>query len=240
MKFISSLITAASGSVAGSTYSRNANGAYIRNKGVPTNPNTLSQQAARARFSTVSTGWKSLDDVQRQSFIDRVGEYPYVDALGQTKTYTGSQLYKALNGILLQNGADEITTCLPPQSLVNMGLINASADQSAVTIQFDEFEFGDATGDVPANCILTVFATTPIPWSITNVKRSSFRTIRIFADGDTVAAVNLVSDYEAVFGNGWRTAAVSVNNIWFGVRLINTQTGQSYTNIFQASCPINA
>jgi hypothetical protein len=240
MKFISSLITAASGSVAGSTYSRNANGAYIRNKAIPTNANTLSQQAARARFSAVSVGWKDLTNAERASFQERISEYPYIDSLGQTKTYTASQLYKYLNGTLVQSGLTPISTCQPPVSLLQVMSILCIADQSAINIGFDEFYFSDSSTLVPDNCSLVIYATSVLPASITNVKRSQFKVISISGATEDLTALNLTTQYEAVFGNGWRTTAPLVNNVWFGVRLVNQVTGQSYSAIYQASAVINA
>lgn len=130
MKFLSSILSSASGSVAGSTYSRNASGAYIRNRSTPTNPNTLAQQAARSSFGSASNVWRSLTATQKQSFADQVANYPYIDALGQSKTYTPSQLCMTVNNRVKQmvgltdiDGGGfvafpTITTMVPPVSII--------------------------------------------------------------------------------------------------------------------------
>ena len=60
MKFKSALVTQASGSVGGMTFSRNRYGMYTRAKGLPVNPNSEFQQAVRQIFSGLSSAWNGV------------------------------------------------------------------------------------------------------------------------------------------------------------------------------------
>jgi len=66
MKFKSQILTQASGSVGGSTFSRNAGGMYIRARAIPTNPGTAEQNAVRWIMADLTSRWNNLlTDEQR-------------------------------------------------------------------------------------------------------------------------------------------------------------------------------
>lgn len=227
-KFISSIITEASGSVAGTTYSRNKNGSYIRNKSVPVNRNTLAQQAARAIFSGVSSGWKGLSPDQRASFENQIMNYPYVDSLGQTKYYTASQLYKSLNNSLMQLGLPGVNLLgapIPMKSVINTEVITIQA--GAGTMRINTMSFSDGTNDtVPEGFTLAVYATDVKGNGFTSPKNSDFRYIAVVPpEGDPTTA-QLDLGYNAVFGTGWTAANNTNAKIWFGFKLVAEATGQ--------------
>lgn len=77
------------GSIGGTTYSKNANGAYARNRSQPANRNTLAQQGVRNIFGSIARRWKVLTLSQQASFIDLAASYPYVNSVGLSSVYTG-------------------------------------------------------------------------------------------------------------------------------------------------------
>jgi len=240
MKFISSIITEASGSVAGSCYSRNKNGAYIRNKSVPINRNTDSQKNARAKFAQASAVWSGLSALQRQSFQDQVVNYPYVDRLGQTKTYTARQLCAMLNGNIIQNRFSPLLEAQPP--LPNVPVSNALVETSkgATTIDLTEFESNVGDTSVPAGWICNIFATTLTSGTGKAWKRSDMRLISTLTTGTPVLPLSLVSDYETVFGSGWRTAPTGGACIGFGFIMVAPGTGQRNTAMYLTTAIISA
>lgn len=94
MKFKSALVTQASGSVGGITFGNNKGGLYVRSRAIPTNPNSASQQSARAALTDTVNAWTSiLTQAQRDAWITYAANTPVVDVFGDSKLITGQQHY---------------------------------------------------------------------------------------------------------------------------------------------------
>lgn len=93
MKYLSQLLTSASGKIGGIVASRNAAGSYFRSRVKPTNPKTLAQSGARSQFATASKQWQGLNDLVRASWKAWAAEHPKRDRLGVTVARTGQQEY---------------------------------------------------------------------------------------------------------------------------------------------------
>jgi hypothetical protein len=89
-----STISNISGSIGGTTYSRNRGGAYARNRTIPVQPNSAYQVAAKALFQSASGNWTStLTASQRTAWEAYAASVPYTNKLGEKKYYTGQQRY---------------------------------------------------------------------------------------------------------------------------------------------------
>ena len=95
---------AASGSMGGTTYSRNAFGAYIKRKSIPVNPSTALQNAVRANFSEIAARWSQLTAAQRSAWQTYANAVPRSDTFGQPVTLFGRQMYIACNSLRKQAG----------------------------------------------------------------------------------------------------------------------------------------
>jgi hypothetical protein len=240
-KFISSLITEASGSVAGTTYSRNKNGSYIRNKSVPVNRNTLAQQAARARFSEVSSSWKGLDANERATWENNIMQYPYVDSLGQTKYYTASQLYKSINNSLFQVGLTPISSLPSPISMPTIISGEVIVDQSAKQIYINEISFGSfGNNTVPVGFSLLIYATTIRGAGFSAPKNSDYRFIDKIDASVDATSIQQAQFYDAVFGDSWANAENENNTIYFGFKMVAVSTGQRNNAYFSVPANIDA
>lgn len=103
MIFKGTLIGAASGKLAGSVFSHNKGGQYIRQFVVPTNPNTTSQNQVRAYMANLSARWGSiLTQSQRDGWIDYAANVPQINALGDEIFVTGLNQYVRANVPRLQ------------------------------------------------------------------------------------------------------------------------------------------
>lgn len=103
VKFAST-IAQASGSIGGTTYSRNRYGSYARNKVQPVNPNTARQSAVRSAFSTLNALWSGLTDAQRQAWEVYGLNTTAVDSLGNSIVLPGRQWFVGNNALRLQAG----------------------------------------------------------------------------------------------------------------------------------------
>lgn len=213
-------VAAIRGSQGGTVYSRNANGAYTRNRTKPVNANSMAQQAPRSTFANVSASWRGITSGQQLTWINGAVNYPYTDKLGQTAYYTGSQIYKKLNGALRQAGESAITDCPVPITLPEVleGQLTFSAGDMSLTVLMT-----GGTTVIPADTSAIIFATNSISNGVTRPKKKLFKKILTVASGVDFAPLDTSTDYAAVFG----AAALTGATVFYAVALISTTTGQT-------------
>lgn len=151
MKFTSSILSAASGSVGGSVYSRNRYGPYIRGRGIPVNPNTSRQQAVRAIFQTLVELWHgSLSAAQRTAWNLYASNVTVLDALGNPMNLTGFNHFIRTNTVALLGAVDRIDDAPTNFTLGPTDpSIVATVSEAAQTVSLaynDELEWCDKDG----------------------------------------------------------------------------------------------
>ncbi len=87
------LAAAVSGSLGGTVFSHNAGGAYVRNRSIPTNPDTLPQQEIRAILSSQSQSWADRTAAERAAWENWATQNPVTNALGNSINLSGHQSY---------------------------------------------------------------------------------------------------------------------------------------------------
>jgi hypothetical protein len=127
-----------SGSMAGTTSSRNRFGQYRRTRATPVNPNSSFQGVVRARMSANAAAWRTLTSAQIAGWNDLGNSMTRTDSLGQSVTLTGFQAYCSVNNNNLQAGnatvanAPVLTT---PNSIVTLAItLTAAAFSLAYTV----------------------------------------------------------------------------------------------------------
>ena len=86
-------VAAISGSVGGSTFSRNRGGQYIRRRAIPTRSTTSFATNAKARLAHASQEWQSLSAPQKLSWEQYADANPATNALGNQVTLGGAMMY---------------------------------------------------------------------------------------------------------------------------------------------------
>lgn len=105
MKFVSAILTAASGKVRGLVASHNKGGAYFRGKTIPTNPRTAGQVAARSRLSSLINRFRAnLTGAQRSAWAVFAANTSVTDTLGNSMSLSGPNWYVKANTIRMQGG----------------------------------------------------------------------------------------------------------------------------------------
>lgn len=163
MKFTSQIVSAASGSIGGCTYSRNRYGAYIRNRSVPVNPSSVEQQAVRSALATIAQAWSSeLTAAQRDAWDAYAAAVPRVDALGQSQFVLGINWYVAINVLRLQSAIarlDAAPIILTGSALSPIAVTGADADAPEITFTFNTAD--EWTADDGALFVFTSQGTNP-------------------------------------------------------------------------------
>ena len=151
MKFATGqLMGNCSGSIGGTTFSRNRFGAYVRNRSVPVNRNTALQIIVRNILKTLSQYWSSTLDAQMRGQWDVfAANTPIVDALGQTQYATGFNMFvkcnsvRQLAGLAIVDNAPAVFTLPPPAAGV---VLTATEDDQNLSIAYTSTE--DWAGEV--------------------------------------------------------------------------------------------
>jgi hypothetical protein len=200
------VVGVASGSVGAVTYSHNRGGAYIRSLAIPTNPNTAAQTLTRNRLSGLSQGWKLITPGQRSAWGALATSLPQVNALGDTFTLSGQQLYIGYNqfrlyaGLTIQSDAPALDAApiITPGTLTVTGSATPGSRVMSLT-------YGPV---IAAGQSLRVYATPPCSAGIQYFKQSQYRLIKVYAYPQT-SPINLLNDYQNIYGTLGATVAAS-------------------------------
>ena len=98
-----------SGSLAGTTFSRNRYGQYQRTRAIPVNPSSSFQVAVRTRMAVNSSAWRLLTSAQRVAWADFGAMISRTDSLGQSYTLNGFAAYCSVNNNRVAAGDAVIT-----------------------------------------------------------------------------------------------------------------------------------
>lgn len=103
MKFKGTIIGEASGSLASMVFAHNRGGQYIRQRTIPTNPNTTYQQEIRSLVSQLTSAWYNvLTEDQRMLWDAYALAVPLLDPLGESRNVGGLGMYIRGNVARLQ------------------------------------------------------------------------------------------------------------------------------------------
>lgn len=179
-----------SGSMAGTTASRNRFGQYLRTRAIPVNPATSAQGMVRARFSANSAAWRALTAAQRAGWAGMGGSMPRTDALGQTNPIQGNQAYISVNNNRVMVGLTPVADAPAIATPVSLLTVTVTLSAAAFSIAYTATPLGAAT-------YLAVYASPQR--SAGRSYESDFRLIKVSA---AAAASPLVvtAEYTAKFG----------------------------------------
>lgn len=207
------IVTDMRNKLGGHVFSKNRGGSYARTKVVPSNPQTVAQQAVRSALGAISSAWSGLTAPQRASFVAAVDEWKSTDVFGDLKSPSGKNLFTRLNLNLVNTGQAQVSTAPDKVDVPYSEFTEALIDVSDATVTFDALA-------VPAGFVAQVSATPPLSQG-TRYVRNRFRVIGLQAAGAYVPAT-LWAQYVAEFG-----APVAGDNIVFRIKLVgsNGQNG---------------
>ena len=213
------LVTEGRGKAGGTVASRNKAGNFFRNRVTPTNPQTASQTENRATFSDLASQWRGLTNEQRTAWNAAAPDFPYQDALGQTKVYSGFQLFMKLNQSLLSAGVPTTLTSPPSKSeLPTLTIVSAVFDLTNPTTVSDASITFSATS-LPHGWRLQVSATPGLSQGVMSAPKSQLRVI-----SSPTAIVTGVLDVETAYLAKYGIPDEDTK-VFFYVEAVNSTTG---------------
>ena len=201
-----SIVVNGSGKLGGHVYSSNRGGNYIRTLATPSNPQTPAQQTGRSIFTTLTKGWSSLTQSERDTWNGATGTFEKTDQFGDTRELSGKGLYISLNKELILIEQAKINTAPSALSIVFPGVFapTVTALDSTIVMNFES---------IPPIPGLVVRSSGPVSAGTSFVK-DKLRNIAVNETADD--GVMLGAAYEERFG-----ALVVGQKIAFSVYTVN-------------------
>ena len=218
MKF-GALVTDGRGKIGGHVASKNRGGAYLRTKVTPVNPQTSYQNAARARITTFSQGWRGLTANQQAAWNSAVSNWQKTDIFGDLKNPSGINLYVRLNSNLSEAGQSAIATPPLPNSVTNAvtATLTGAAGTPALSLAF-------TVSPIPAATTWIIRVTPQVSAGKSFVK-SLYRNLNTQAAAVTTP-INLLADYNTRFGT-----LVAGQKVFVEIIAVSNTTGVKSTPI---------
>lgn len=162
-----------SGKIAGTVYARNRAGSYARSWAKPVNPNSPAQSDRRSSFGYTSSMWGMLTEAQRDEWNGYASLLTRLNRFGESYTPTGRQVYMEIGGNLMLIGNSPLMT--PPGTTISPGLTIGSLDPTYTGTAPADTTIGTLVANVTnvnnTDPQLVVWATMPLPITITNFKK---------------------------------------------------------------------
>lgn len=216
---LSALLTDISGKSGGTVFSKNKGGAYLKNRVVPSNPQTAKQIGVRSRISSLSQAWKSLTSEQQAAWQGATPSFQYVNNLGQLRSYTAQALFMALNSSIRAGNPSAALLTSPPAPAAITNVVPTALNFLVDTGNPDTVDITFAP-TVPSGHTVLVQATRGLSPGVTRPSQSFFRQIGVIPAAGT-SPVDMVTEWAAEFGS----AAVGQKVFVKFVTLLNA-TGQ--------------
>ena len=190
------IIAEARGSLAGTVFSRNTAGSYMRQKVSPVQPRTPAQTLVRTLLTAVAQAWRGLTEAERIAWNTVAVIFTNVNVFGDNVPLTGFGLHSKLN-----RNRQEINEALltePPAQTEVEGLTDLSVviDNAEIVLN-DRIKITFAPA-FPVTQKSILYATAPLSAGVSFVK-AEFRKIDVLVDTD-LSPVSIGDAYFAVFG----------------------------------------
>lgn len=200
------------GSVAGTTFSRNKGGDYVRTKVTPNNPDTAFQQARKNNLTSLAQAWRALTAAQIAAWNAAVEGFKTTDIFGDLKTPSGEQLYMRLNMNLALVGTAAISDPPAPAEVEAPSSFSIDMDVSDAEVN------ANFAPTVPADHKAIVRFTPQFSPGISNFK-NKLRNLTTMAAA-TTSPQNLNNEWTGRFGT-----LVAGQKIGAEILFVNTTTG---------------
>lgn len=228
------------GSIGGTVFSRNNNGAYTRNRSSVTNPQTPAQQAARLAFGSISTAWGNITASERTGWVTAAAGARglYVDSLGQSNHYSGQQLFMQVNAVREVFGLG-IASAYPVgffPDLIDFASVVGSVEVANGTTTLESFGITPTISGSQTAADMAFYASAPV--SPGNQRPSSAGQYRLLLanEDEDEDEETVLEAYTTAFGEEAAVGSV----IWIMARAAIAETGQFGPPFFSVATVVEA
>lgn len=208
------IVAEARGSIAGTVFSRNAYGAYLRQKVTPVNKQSVSQQVVRQYIAQLASGWRALTAAQRAGWNQGAVNFTRTNIFGDSVQLTGFNLYMRLNKNLLDVGQTVIAAAPVPGAVDGFTSFSIVPDEST-----GDFEITFAPA-IQAGSSVLIFATAPLSAG-KDFAKSELRQIEVIVSTD-MSPYDITTSYVAKFG----ALPPAGTKVFVQIVTVNDTTGQ--------------
>ena len=221
----SSLLSDIRGSIGGTTYSKVRGGLIARNRTVPYNPQSISQEQVRGNLGYVSGMFADLDFSQRQEWKAWADQLKVLNRLGEEYTPSVRQAFimTRLNQITIGTTptiAVPTTTTTPTFDAKKLSVASTADAGFLQTIDVTAASGGAA----PAGQTYQIRLSPPMIAARGESYRNLMRGHNQFVSSLSTP-LNALTAYENAFGGGGSVAAIPGQVVNVGFRLIETASG---------------
>lgn len=213
------IIAEARGAVAGTVFSRNTFGAYLRTRVTPVNPATVDQALVRSQLTSIAQAWRGLTQAQRDQWNQAAVTFQNTDIFGDSVALTGFVLYMKLNRNLLAIGQAVISTPPLQTSVHNFTSASLAANTGGGTLDITYAPV------IPAATTVIVRATSQLSAGVQFVK-TELRQIRTITAANP-SPVNVAAAYITKFG----ALPVAGSKVFVELRAVNDADGLTGTGL---------
>ena len=206
-------VASVSGSIGGTTFSRNRGGQYFRRRAIPSTVTSPAALNVKALLAAYSQAWAGLSDAERAAWTEYARQTPVLNALGNSITRSGHQAYIALNTRLALMSQTAIDT--PP-------IVNAP---DALTTYSQTFDIG--AGTFAATFTPTPLGATERLWiraAVINSAGVNYVKNLLRFVGTSASAQATGYDAQALVEARWG-ALVAGQTVHFLIHVVDTATG---------------
>lgn len=210
----SALVTSINGSIAGTTFQRNAYGHTVKKKPNIVNPNTLRQSPARANLQYLSQVWQSLTTVQRNAWDAYATANPVASRLNPNAYLSGHAQWLRVNLLRLQTNLGLLNTIVSSAQTV---LLPNGIDVSWTNPNL--FLEDDATDSL--NILTGVYSVSAVVKASQLYDKSRTRFV-FYGNLNGALVGNITAKYQQTFGN----IAVTGQQVFVRAAYLNRNNGQ--------------
>jgi len=207
----SAIISEASGKLNGSVFSRDKNGAILRNKQVKVNKRSALQQKTRSINKLLSTAWRNLTIAQRLSWENYAHRYYSSTITKKSSMLTGRMLFMKINYYCVRAGKDVLSNIPSDQPLSNVFDFSVENELDGTKVILDRSVDSD-------NDLVFISASYILPNSVESLNQ---RTKIIHADTTDSVTIDITDGYYDAFG----LKLDGVFYLMFAVHIINIKSG---------------
>lgn len=191
----SAIVSEVSGKLNGSIFSRNRSGAIIKNRMIPINRQSSTQQPNRINWSFLIRTWNSLSVEQINTWNVAALTISWQNKLGDSYHPSGQQLFLYCNQNLYTIGFDTILSYVAPRAVELITSASVYQNRSNPS----EFLLSFSPSPTPTTVIYKLYATPALSYGI-NYAKKYLREICLI-NGYTPSPYLISPQYEARFGS---------------------------------------